>query len=136
MLKNLRETDAKRNTKTSSKAKKEDYDLILKWRNPDKPFITQKLSFKADVGFANAYKEAKKIRKLLVSVGGFVLSDVKIVGVAKSGAFESYLKEHRIIVRNHREDMQNLIKEAKLISKNAVRPNKKTMTTGSFKTTV
>jgi len=76
------------------------YELLLLWRSKRQPFMLQKLGFLGPRKIRDAWKEARKIYRTLLSVGDYSPRDVLIVGVAVEGAFAAFQAESRIKVSN------------------------------------
>ena len=119
---------SKSHTAQSGKKEKRDCDVILRWKKGTRPFVYQKLGFRALPGFNNMISDAQAIRNLLIKAGDFEAKDVRIVAVSEAGALEKYQGEHRIAVKKNVDSMLKAVKQAKDINKKPTRIVKPTKT--------
>jgi hypothetical protein len=91
--------------------KKQTYEMIMLWRDGSRPFATQRLEFKAGNSLASGWREANKIRDLLIGAGGFRRRDMKLIAVSMAGALVAYQDEYRIKVTADRQELRRTIRK-------------------------
>jgi hypothetical protein len=111
-----KETQKTKKTEQKTKAKKVNFELILKWKKGTKPFIYQKLLFTCLPNFNKAVEEANSIKDLLIKVGGLESKKVRIVGIAYEGMIEAFQFEHRHYITKKAKEIRKIISDAKTIN--------------------
>ena len=74
--------------------KEADYEALIFYQCKKRKGEIQRLGFKADKKFNEAYKKAKALVKLLVSSGGYSSGDILLMGIVRTVYYDRWYDIH------------------------------------------
>jgi hypothetical protein len=101
------------------------FELILGWPTGKQIYEYQKLGFKEKDSIRAAYKNARNMHKMIITVGGFTNKDCKLLAVSYAGVMQKLVKEEAIPFKANQKAMRKLIDNAQSLTDKSKPKHKK-----------